>query len=196
VGRPQLFDTAAVVRAARDVFWDKGFDGASLGDLERATGLARSSLYHAFGSKDGLFRAAAEDYLETVVRPRLRPLTGDAVGPDALPDYLTGLAAALRGRPADAPRGCLLLHAALGRPGDDAVLRRVVADYRAELTAAFARGLAARYPGGVPDADDGARALTSLVASALLAARLDTGDAVAVLDAARERIRGWDAAAG
>ena len=75
MGRNRTFDTQEAVRAARSVFWSNGFGGASLPDLEQATGLNRSSLYHAFGSKRGLFDAAVDSYLEEVIRPRLRILT-------------------------------------------------------------------------------------------------------------------------
>ncbi len=49
--RVQEFDTDTVVARARDLFWDKGFEATSVPDLERVTGLNRSSLYNAFGSK-------------------------------------------------------------------------------------------------------------------------------------------------
>ncbi|MDD0859753.1 TetR/AcrR family transcriptional regulator [Arthrobacter alpinus] len=48
--------------------------GGFLPDLERATGLSRSSIYHAFGSKRGLFDAAVASYLSEIIRPRLQPL--------------------------------------------------------------------------------------------------------------------------
>ncbi|GAB3998060.1 hypothetical protein GCM10029992_22820 [Glycomyces albus] len=51
MGRVQTFDTAEVVRAARTVFWQHGYEDASIPALEAATGLRRSSIYHAFGSK-------------------------------------------------------------------------------------------------------------------------------------------------
>ena len=60
MGRPQTFETDEVVRAARGVFWRDGYESASLPDLEQATGLSRSSIYHAFGSKRGLFDAAVD----------------------------------------------------------------------------------------------------------------------------------------
>ena len=69
------------MRAARTVFWEHGFEAASLPALERATGLNRSSIYHGFGSKRGLFDAAVASYLDEVVRPRLRPLVQDDVAP-------------------------------------------------------------------------------------------------------------------
>ena len=43
MGRIQMFETVSVVRAARDVFWDKGFEATSVADLEEATGLRRNS---------------------------------------------------------------------------------------------------------------------------------------------------------
>jgi len=64
MGRTRTFDEDAVVRAARDVFWQHGYAEASVPDLEAATGLGRSSLYHSFGSKRELFDAAIESYLD------------------------------------------------------------------------------------------------------------------------------------
>lgn len=40
MSRTQTFDTAEAVRAARAVFWEQGFEGAALPELERATGWA------------------------------------------------------------------------------------------------------------------------------------------------------------
>ena len=109
MGRPQTFETVEVVRAARAVFWHDGYESASLPDLEQATGLSRSSIYHAFGSKRGLFDAVVASYLDEVIRPRLRPLTVVQVEPGALAAYLVGLRAALarpgsRCRPPRPPR--------------------------------------------------------------------------------------------
>lgn len=99
MGRTPTYDRLEVVRAARGVFWRTGYEGASLPELEEATGLARSSLYHAFGSKRGLYDAAVESYLDEMVRPRLVPLARDRVAPDAILDYL--------GARRCAPLGCL-----------------------------------------------------------------------------------------
>ncbi|WP_153038931.1 TetR/AcrR family transcriptional regulator, partial [Rathayibacter tanaceti] len=114
MGRTQGFDTEQVVRAARAVFWENGFQEAALPDLEAATGLGRSSLYHAFGSKRGLFDAAVQSYLDEVVRPRLAPLVAPSgASPTALEEYFTGLRTALADpRSLSARSGCLLLNAA------------------------------------------------------------------------------------
>lgn len=73
MARTQTFDRDTVVRAARTVFWEHGYDGTSIPDLEDATGIRRSSLYNTFGSKRGLFDAAVQSYLDEVIRPACAP---------------------------------------------------------------------------------------------------------------------------
>jgi TetR/AcrR family transcriptional regulator, lmrAB and yxaGH operons repressor len=51
-----------VIPAIRDVFRRRGYDGASLAAISKATGLGRASLYHHFpGGKDEMAEAALED---------------------------------------------------------------------------------------------------------------------------------------
>tara|TARA_R110002111_G_scaffold185031_3_gene250889 strand:- start:5289 stop:5873 length:585 start_codon:yes stop_codon:yes gene_type:complete len=64
VGRPREFDINKALDQALDVFWRKGYEGASLPDLTDAMGINRPSLYAAFGNKDALFRKAIDRYLE------------------------------------------------------------------------------------------------------------------------------------
>lgn len=203
MGRPQTFETATAVRAAREVFWRDGYELASLPDLEAATGLSRSSIYHAFGSKRGLFDAAVSSYLDEVVRPRLRPLTAAQVEPGAMATYLTGLRAALA-QPGSLPStsGCLLINAAGAPVGRDDAVREVIAGYRAELRTAFGRGVAAAGRGRVDDDEGGARAvdeevlaeaLTGLVVAALAVVRVDQPAALRLLDTAIELLDGTPA---
>ncbi|MEZ0165841.1 TetR/AcrR family transcriptional regulator [Kineococcus sp. LSe6-4] len=181
MGRAQTFETATVVRAARTLFWDRGYEDVSVPDLEEATGVRRSSLYHAFGSKRGLFDAAVDSYLEDVVRPRLRPLRGPDVAPGALEDYLRGVRGALADdRPAVVQSGCLLLNAATAPVGRDEAVAQVVHEYRTELHAALLRGAVAA---GVAAPQQVATVCTSAVVSAFVLARIDPAEAVATLDA-------------
>ena len=46
--------------AAVAVFWSKGYRDTAIADLERATGLNRSSLYTAFGTKQAIFSLAGK----------------------------------------------------------------------------------------------------------------------------------------
>ena len=192
MGRTQGFDTDEVVRAARSVFWERGFEEASVPELEAATGLRRSSLYHAFGSKRGLFDAAVQSYLDEVVRPRLAPLRADVVAPDALEGYFTGLRAALSdARTISARSGCLLLNAAGAPIARDEAVREVIADYRAELLRAMRAGADARWPHAVSARRSGqADVLVSLLVAALVLARVDSVQSVATVDAALALVRG------
>jgi AcrR family transcriptional regulator len=67
MARPRTFDEADVIARARKAFADNGFAGTSLDALLEATGLARQSLYNAFGGKKELFmRAFLSDAAEAV----------------------------------------------------------------------------------------------------------------------------------
>jgi AcrR family transcriptional regulator len=61
-GRPREFCVDQALAAALRVFWEKGYDGASLTDLTEAMGITRPSLYAAFGNKEALFRKALDLY--------------------------------------------------------------------------------------------------------------------------------------
>lgn len=166
MGRLKNFEPLAAVRAARAVFWEHGFEDASVPALESATGLGRSSLYHEFGSKRGLFDAAIQSYLDEVIRPRLLPLQGDTVSPEAIITYLTGLRSALGASAQSSANGCLLINAASAPIGRDEMIREVIIGYRADLHDAVRAGIDARYP----EAGDGARERIAEVVVGLIVA--------------------------
>lgn len=207
MGRTASFDSDVVVSAARDVFWDKGYDATSISDLEAATGLHRSSLYHAFASKRGLFDAAVTDYLDVVIRPRLRVLLAAPADrlpeePDPLVAYFAELRDAVESLADESPRrGCLLVNCAAGLAGHDEAARAVVEDYRAELTAAIRHALAASGAAPVPTGDtttevldERARTLASLSMSAMLLARVNRTESVALLSTAIRQVEAWQGA--
>jgi AcrR family transcriptional regulator len=62
MGRPRSFCTDTVLDRALTVFWRHGYEGASIAELTAAMGINTPSLYAAFGSKEGLFRAVLKRY--------------------------------------------------------------------------------------------------------------------------------------
>lgn len=59
------FDEQLVVSKAMDVFWKKGYNGASTRDLTEAMGISNSSLYNTIGDKHQLFIKAIKHYTES-----------------------------------------------------------------------------------------------------------------------------------
>lgn len=106
------------------VFWEQGYEGATLTDLTRAMGINRTSMYAAFGNKEQLFRAALQRYLEGpggYLIPALQQPTARQVAEE----FLAGSVRTTT-RP-DAPAGCLTVQGSLsageaGRPARDALV--------------------------------------------------------------------------
>jgi AcrR family transcriptional regulator len=62
MGRPREFDKERVLDEAMEVFWRHGYEGTTIAELTAAMGINPPSLYAAFGSKEGLLKAALDHY--------------------------------------------------------------------------------------------------------------------------------------
>jgi len=120
IGRPRSFDVDHALDRALEVFWRKGYEGATICDLTAAMGINPPSLYAAFGNKEGLFRKALDRYAETragFVREALtRPKVKDAVAAlfRGTADFLTENCN---------PAGCLLVQGIAGAGEHDQCIR-------------------------------------------------------------------------
>ncbi len=56
------YDRAELIERAKDLFWQRGWAGTSLKDLEAGLQMKPGSFYAAFGSKDALYELALEQY--------------------------------------------------------------------------------------------------------------------------------------
>lgn len=85
LGRPRKFDEEMAVEAAMLVFWEKGYEGASLRDLTEAMGIDRKSMYLTLGDKEALFKKVLDRYDTTrfaflpraFAKPTLREFVDD-----------------------------------------------------------------------------------------------------------------------
>ncbi len=59
-----LFDRNDVIDKSIKLFWQNGFNASSMQQVVETTGLKPGSIYHAFGSKESLFREALQRYAE------------------------------------------------------------------------------------------------------------------------------------
>ena len=191
-GRPRAFDMQAVVHAARDVFSEHGPELTSIVDLERHTGLDRSSLYNAFGSKQALFEAALRSYLEGI-ESRLIPLRQPEAGLKTVAAFFVGMAQALRADPAQAARGCLMVNAVaeLGAQDPRTALART---YRDAFRSAFLTALrqaAARGEISEKRVRPRAKLLASVTMGLFVTARIDPVDAAEVCQEVAAEVRSW-----
>ncbi len=116
LGRPRTFDKNQALDQALEVFWRKGYEGASICDLTEAMGINPPSLYAAFGNKEQLFRQALDRYVDTrsgFIDEALAAPTAR----DAIVALLHGTARSLTDKAN--PAGCLLVQGIAGA-GDHA----------------------------------------------------------------------------
>src|ERR1700745_1047483 len=76
--RPSRFDQrlSQILAHATDVFCEKGYEGASMRDLSRASGMSLAGLYHYFGSKERLLYLIQKHTFTTILEKLKARLEG------------------------------------------------------------------------------------------------------------------------
>jgi AcrR family transcriptional regulator len=128
-GRPREFDADMALERAMDVFWRKGYEGASLPELTRAMGINRPSMYAAFGNKEQLFSKVLERYASgaatfidcAVQKPTAKEMIERVLRGAA--DFLSA---------SGHPRGCMLVQAPPPCGDESDSVRREVIERRSE----------------------------------------------------------------
>lgn len=194
MGRPRTYDTSAVVEAARDLFWEQGYEVTSVSDLEDRTGLGRSSLYQAFGSKHELFEVALRRYVQVEIEGMLSGLRQAGAGLEAIKGFFAGRARAFREDPSRTPRGCLMVNSIAELATRDPGVGREAAAHWERLHQAFAAALTEAAARGELNPKDGgrrARLLASATMGVFLTARIDPVEAADVCDAVAAEVASW-----
>jgi AcrR family transcriptional regulator len=177
------------------VFWRQGYEGASLADLTAAMGINSPSLYSAFGSKEGLFRAVLERYDER----RKGFMDKVLATPDAKSvarRFLEGVAEFAADTSGQNPPGCLLLQSGLS--SSDRGIPDELARHRAEKEIALRERLErARLEGDLPDGADPAALARFLitVANGICVQAAAGASADELREIAQMALTGWPAAA-
>ncbi len=115
MARTKSFDEAAVLDQALQLFWERGYEGTSLADLETHLGLGRQSLYNSFGDKHALFLKALERYRRSVSDPALAQLNSPEAGLATIRAFFDG---GVKAFTSDTRRGCLVANT-ISERGDD-----------------------------------------------------------------------------
>ncbi|NIH82430.1 TetR/AcrR family transcriptional regulator [Amycolatopsis viridis] len=195
-GRPRTFDRAAALTAATRLFWERGYEGVSIGELTEAMGIRSGSLYAAFGDKKSLF----EEVVEAYGRSAVGGFAGAALReePTAYRAFARILreAAVIYPDPAH-PAGCLAMSAAINVSPQDTEVRAFLRDLRNRNVAGFEARLREAQRAGELPAEAGPRALAEYFATVLqgLSQRAQDGATAAELtEVAELALAAWPGA--
>ena len=147
MGRPRGYDMEEAMAAATKLFW-RGYDRTSLAELTGVLGISPASFYHAFESKEALFRRVVDQYI--VFQAKAFELAFQASTTRA------GVRALLRGyvdvvTNAEHAPGCLVVNSSPSAGAGD-MLRQWLAELREALRIRLEdRFSADRADGKLPD---------------------------------------------
>ncbi|MFS8044915.1 TetR/AcrR family transcriptional regulator [Rhizobium sp. BR 314] len=143
-GRPPAFDRETVLAAARDTFWQHGYDGSSIADLTAAMGITPQSLYAAFTSKAELYRETLDQY-RRMPRPEPgNPFQDKVDTVTTFERFLTNSAKIFTAP--EHPKGCMISTAVLNCAEENEPIAHHVASMRLQsldiFTTRIERGIA------------------------------------------------------
>jgi TetR/AcrR family transcriptional regulator, transcriptional repressor for nem operon len=160
MGRTRDYDEDSVLTGAMHAFRRLGYAGASIRDLETATGLKSGSIYNSFGDKAGLFDAAFAHYNEAVLQRRIDKFAPAERGLGGLRKlFLT-----LLQEPDGANLGCLITNSAVELGGGGKQHPGVRQGLHVLETTFLRRLTAARAEGALPAGFDAGATATRLLA--------------------------------
>lgn len=150
-GRPREFDRDEALEKALAIFWEKGFEPATLPELCAAMGINPPSLYAAFGNKASLFLEAVKYYNQ---KYWLEPVRRFQEQPDlkrAIHDFFIDAANILL-CPQN-PCGCIIILAAVNISPDETEIISSMGKLRQKMRELFINRLRQAIRAGAIPAD-------------------------------------------
>lgn len=145
-GRPRVFDIDEALEKALNIFWEKGYEGASLAEFTEALGVNKPSLYAAFGNKEELFRKSLSKYVSdhaSFVKETMSEPTAFKVAQGFLfraADFLTANSH---------PKGCMIVQAAISIGDSSSSVKDLLIQQRIN----YEKLLTSRFEKAVKDGD-------------------------------------------
>jgi AcrR family transcriptional regulator len=133
-GRTRQFDLDEALDKAMEVFWRRGYEGATLGELTEAMGINRPSMYAAFGNKEELFRKVLDRYGSGPVAYVTEALK-EPTARQVVEKMFRGAMRMMSDK--HHPRGCMVVHGALSGGEETECIRKELAGRRESGVAAI-----------------------------------------------------------
>jgi TetR/AcrR family transcriptional repressor of nem operon len=137
MARPREFDEAAVLDAAIERFWLRGYEATSVRDLADEMNIAGASLYNTFGDKRSLYGRALSRYLDQTFRERIRRVESALPPREAIAAFLQEIIK--RSLTDKQRRGCMLVNSAIESAPFDPDFLSIVATFLSEVEGFFLR---------------------------------------------------------
>lgn len=165
-----------IIRKAAPIFNQRGYDGAALSDLMRATGLKKGGIYRHFSSKEALAAEAFDYAWRETLDARIHDLNSV---PNTV-DRLKQLVANFVERRGVIPGGCPLLNTAIDTDDGNAVLRararKALRGWRSHVISIISAGIKAREIQPRIDAKKLATLIISSLEGAIMVYRLERNE--------------------
>lgn len=173
MARPREFDETAVLDAAVQCFWSRGYEATSIRDLAESMRITGASLYNAFGDKRSLYRQALDRYVAQSFGDRVRRFETNLPPREAIRAFFAEIIE--RSLHDKERKGCMLVNSALEVAPHDPEFQRVIVGVLHQVEAFFRRCVkAGQADGSISTAqspDDMARMLLAVLVGIRVLAR-------------------------
>jgi TetR/AcrR family transcriptional repressor of nem operon len=170
MARPREFDEGAVLDAAMEQFWLRGYEATSIRDLADEMGIASASLYNSFGDKRTLYRSVLNRYLEQTFRERIRRLESTLPAHEAITAFFGEIVK--RSVTDKRRKGCMLVNSTLEHVPDDRDFQQIVATFLSDVESFFLRSVASGQRDGTVTSSQTAEDLSRMLLGQLLGIRV------------------------